>query len=298
MVVMRATIHLVSADDCLLLRPLMQPVLDRELSRHRDHAPALAGVDLDPVLAAARGVLSERARTGPQLRAALAERFPAHDPAALAYACRCLLPLVQVPPRGLWGRGAQVTVTTAQEWLGRPLAGEPSIDDDVLRYLGAFGPATAGDAGAWSGLTGLREVVDRLRPRLRAFRDERGRELLDLPDAPRPDPDTPAPTRFLPEYDNVLLSHADRSRFVSDEDRARLSRTPGRVHGSVLHDGRLRGVWRLERDRGTGAATLTVHHLGRLPARAASSVAAEGRRLLRFLAADGGGHEVRLVPVP
>ena len=141
-VVMRATIHLVTADDCLALRPLIQPVLDAELARHREHAAALRGVDLDAVLAAARPVLAERPRTGPELRAALGERFPDHDPAALAYACRCLLPLVQVPPRGVWGRTAQVTTTTAEAWLGRPLATDPSIDEVVLRYLAAFGPAS------------------------------------------------------------------------------------------------------------------------------------------------------------
>ena len=255
---MRATIHLVTADDCLVLRPLMQPVLDGELARHREYAPALRGVDLEPVLAFARALLAERPRTGTELRAALAERFPGHDAAALAYACRNLLALVQVPPRGVWGRTAQVTSTTAESWLGRPLAAEPSIDDVVLRYLAAFGPATVADVAAWSRLTGMREVLDRLRRRLRAFRDERGRELLDLPDAPRPDPDTPAPPRFLPEYDNVLLSHADRSRFVAEAHRARLGAATGPIHGSVLHDGFVCGVWRLERDRATGAATLVV----------------------------------------
>jgi hypothetical protein len=296
-VLMRATLHLVTADDCLVLRPLAQPVLDKELARHPEYAPALAGVDLDPVLAFARTVVAERPRTGGELRAALAERFPDHDAATLAYACRCLLAFVQVPPRGVWGRTAQVTSTTAESWLGRPLAANPSVDEVVLRYLAAFGPATAADVSTWSRLTGLREVIDRLRPRLRTFRDESGRELVDLPDAPRPDPDTPAPPRFLPEYDNVLLSHADRSRIVSGEHRARASGVSGPIHGSVLRDGFLCGTWRLDRDRATGSATLVVTHLERLTKRATAALAAEGRRLLRFVAADADAHDVRFVAV-
>jgi Winged helix DNA-binding domain len=296
-VVMRATIHLVSADDCLLLRPLMQPVLDREIARHPQFGPALLGVDLDPVLAFGRTLLAERPRTGAELRAAMEERFPNHGGAALAYACRCLLAFVQVPPRGVWGRTAQVTSTTAESWLGRPLATDPSIDDVVLRYLAAFGPATVADVATWSRLTGLREVLDRLRPRLRTFRDERGRELVDLPDAPRPDPDTPAPPRFLPEFDNVLLSHSDRSRFVSEEQRARLSRVVGRVRGSVLHDGFLCGTWRIDRAPSKGAATLVISHLEALTKRGTARLAAEGRRLLRFVAADADGHDVRFESV-
>ena len=215
-VVMRGTIHLVTADDALALRPLMQPVLDAELARHRDYAPLLRGVDLEPILEAASRLLAEEPLTGPELRAALADRFPAHDAAALAYACRCRLALVQVPPRGIWGRSSQVRVTTLASWLGRPLAAEPSLDEVVLRYLAAFGPASVADVTTWCRLTGMREVVERLRPRLETLRDEDGRELFDLPGAPRPGADVPAPPRFLPEYDNVLLSHADRSRFVDE----------------------------------------------------------------------------------
>jgi hypothetical protein len=295
--VMRATIHLVSADDCLLLRPLLQPVLDGELARHRDFAPALEGVDVDAVLAFARPLFADRPRTGPELRAALAERFPEHDASALAYACRNLLACVQVPPRGVWGQTAQVTSTTAEAWLGRPLVGDPSIDDVVVRYLAAFGPAAAADVSAWSRLTGMREVVERLRPRLRVFRDERGRELFDLPDAPRPDPDTPAPPRFLPEYDNLLLSHADRTRFVPGERRRRLSAVTGRIHGAVLYDGFGRGLWRLDRDPGLGRATLVVNHGGRLAKRAGAALTAEGRRLLSLVAADADSHDVRFVAV-
>ena len=295
--VMRSTVHLVSADDCLVLRPLMQPVLDAELARHSTVAPPLRDVDLTPVLAHARAALAERPLSGRELRATLAARFPEHDAAALAYACRNLLPLVQVPPRGVWGRTSQVRSTTVESWLGRTLSTRPSIGAVVLRYLAAFGPAAVADVAAWSRLTGLRAVVDRLRPRLRSFRDERGRELFDLPDAPRPDPDTPAPPRFLPEYDNVLLSHDDRSRFVDAETRARLSRVRGRVHGSVLYDGVGGGVWRLERERSPERAVLVITLVGRVPKRDRAAIAAEGARLLRLIAAEAGEHDVRLSSV-
>ena len=291
--VMRATIHLVAADDCLRLRPLMQPVLDAELARHPELAPHLVGVDLGPVLDHARALFAEKPRTGPELRVALGERFPGRDAAALAYACRCKLALVQVPPRGLWGRSAQVTTTTAEAWLGRSLARRASLDDVVLRYLGAFGPASAADVTTWCRLTGMREVIERLRPRLRTFRDDTGRELFDLPDAPRPDPDTPAPTRFLPEYDNVLLSHADRSRFVTTAAREGAARGLGRVRGTVLNDGTVSALWR--DDVTEEGVTLVVTPVVRLTKRATASIEAEGRRLARFLG-DGTPGEVRLAP--
>jgi hypothetical protein len=272
---LRATIHLVTADDCLLLRPLVQPILTAELQRHGEHAPKLAGVELDPVLAAGSEILAEP-RTLPELKAELGRRFPRLDAAALAYACRCHLPLVQVPPRGLWRRSSQVTLAAAEAWLGRPLHAQPTIDEVMVRYLGAFGPASVADAATWSRLTGLRDVFERLRPRLVTFVDERGRELFDLPDAPRPAADVPTPVRFLPEYDNVLLSHADRSRFRIEEERALLAPGWGVGWGAVLHDGLVRARWR----RRNGE--VVVVHVP-LPKRALASVAAEGRRLARFL---------------
>jgi Winged helix DNA-binding domain len=215
----------------------------------------------------------------------------------MAYACRNHLALVQVPPRGVWGRTGPVTVTTAESWLGRPLASHPSIDDVVLRYLGAFGPATPADVGAWSGLAGMREVAERLRPRLRVFRDERGRELFDLPDAPRPDADTPSPPRFLPEYDNMLLSHDDRSRFVSTEHRAQLFALSAPVHGSILSDGFGVGLWHLDRNADAAGATLVVDLVAQLPRRAVAAIEAEGHRLLGLIAADAPHHAVRVEPV-
>ncbi|HEX2046207.1 MAG TPA: winged helix DNA-binding domain-containing protein [Acidimicrobiales bacterium] len=280
-VVMRGTIHLVTAEDGLLLRPLSQPVLDKELARHPEYGPALRGVDLGPALDFARALLAEKPRSGAQLRAAFAERFPDLDPAALAYACRNHLALIQVPPRGVWGRPGQVASTTAEAWLGRPVDPSPSIDGVVLRYLAAFGPASVADAATWSRFTGLREVFERLRPHLRTFRDERGRELFDLPDAPRPDPETPAPPRFLPEYDNVLLSHEDRSRFGFGS-LAGLG--PGPVHGTVLADGLVCGTWAVE---GSTLKVTTREH-------ATEELEAEGAQLLRFLVPDAGDYDVRV----
>lgn len=296
-VAMRSTLHLLTADDALLLRPLSQPVLDREMARHPDHGARLRRSDLDAAMSTAGALLAERPRTGGELRAALRDRFPDDDPAALAFACRIRLALVQVPPRGVWGRGGAVVNTTAEAWLGRPLVRDPPVADVVLRYLAASGPASPADATTWSGLTGMAEVFDRLRPGLRTFRDQSGRELFDQPDAPRPDPDTPAPPRFLPEYDNVLLSHADRSRFGPDEERRRLWPPAQPYQGSVLCDGSLAGTWWIEHDRATARAVLTIRHLARLGPMATEAVATEGRELVRFLHGVDASPEVHLVPL-
>jgi hypothetical protein len=163
----------------------------------------------------------------------------------------------------------------------------------VLRYLGAFGPATVQDLQTWSGLTGLREVLERLRPRLRTFRDEHGRALFDLPDAPLPDPETPAPPRFLPEYDNVLLSHADRSRIVDEDLRRRFVAENG-ILSTVLVDGFVQATWKIVRQR--REATLRVQLLRPLTKQDRLAIAEEGARLLRFLAPDAP-HAVQVLPV-
>jgi hypothetical protein len=292
-VVMRGTIHLVTADDALVLRPLMQPVLDAEIARHSQFAPHLVGVDIEAVVSFARVRLAERPLTGPELRAVLAERFPALHAPALSYACRCLLPLVQVPPRGLWGRSGQVNSAVLESWIGRSLSLPSSIDDLVVRYLAAFGPATAADASAWTRLTGMREVFDRLRPRLRVFRDDRNRELFDLPDAPRPSPDTATPVRFLPEYDNVLLSHADRSRFSSDRPGA-LAGAAGPYKGAVLVDGTVHAIWHSDFDQKTKRATIVVEHL-RLPRSRTEALEAEAHRTAEFWHDAAAVRDVRLL---
>ncbi|WP_039947178.1 winged helix DNA-binding domain-containing protein [Streptomyces sp. NRRL S-118] len=273
-VTVRSTIHTHTADDVLRLRPLVQPARDREVKLFRS---GLTGVDLERLAALTRSLVEERPRTPKEIRDALLERWPHSDPLALTVAARCLLPLVQVTPRGLWDRSGQVVLTTAEAWLGREAEPPATADATVLRYLAAFGPASVKDMQTWSGLTRLREAFERLRPRLLTFRDESGTELFDLPDAPRPDPDTPAPPRFLPEFDNLLLSHADRTRVVPAQYKDRTWKG-NQAYRTFLVDGFLAGVWRLEETKG-GAAVLTVQPFGPLTREQRAAVAEEAGRM-------------------
>jgi hypothetical protein len=285
----RTTLHLVTAEDCLAFRPVVQPVLERHF-RGGHFGRNLDGIDLRDLLAAGRSVLEEGPRTIAALGKLLLERWPDRDETSLAYAVRFLVPVVQVPPRGLWGGTGQATWTTVEAWLGLPLAaGAP--EELVLRYLAAFGPAGVADVQAWSGLTGLREVLERLRPRLRVFRDENGRELFDLPEAPVADPDAPAPVRFLPDFDNLILSHADRSRVISDEHRRRLYGS--RTLLAFLVDGFVRGTWSVARHP-EGPTRLLIQPFEPLTDEDVQDLTEEGLRLLSFVAPDALPHEIRL----
>ena len=288
---MRATIHLATADDCLRLRPLVQPVLERAFASGSPFGRKLAGVDVDAVVAAGRALVEDEPRTGAELRRLLGERWPGADGQSLAAAVTHRLSMVQVTPRGLWHTSSQPAWTTTDAWLGRPLDREPSIDVLLLRYLGAFGPASVMDMQNWCGLTRLREVADRLAPRLRVFRDPSGRELLDLPDAPRPDPATPAPPRFLPEYDNVLLGHKDRTRFFHDDARFSAPEGVNSLQGSVLVDGLLGAFWNL-RHPVPGTARLVIRPFWSWSAPDRAEVEEEGRHLLAWVAPHDDGHDV------
>jgi hypothetical protein len=299
-VVMRGTLHLVSADDCVGLRPAVQDVLAR-MHASSELGKALGGLDLSAVVAAGRRILDEAPLPNSELGPRLAEQWPGRDPASLAHAVRALLPTVQVPPRGVWGASGVATWAAAETWLGRPIGAGQPLEDVVLRYLAAFGPATVKDAQTWSGLTRLREVFERLRPRLRVFRDPAGAELFDLESAPRPSPDTPAPVRFLPDFDNILLSHADRSRIVPDALRQRITSANAVLPGTILLDGFVSGTWSLARDPGKSATTRLLVTPFTKPSRAdRSALLTEADALLTLLTAGArhGATSVELLPVP
>lgn len=295
---MRGTVHAVTAADALALRPWVQPIMDADLRTNTQHKDALVGMDVAALTDWSRERVDHTPMTMAALRPSpasgrcpqLAERWPDRDPVALAHAVRDLLPLVQVPPRGIWGRSGQPVCTTLEHWTGAPLS-DPAPDEMMLRYLAAYGPATVADAQAWSGLTRLGEVFDRLRPSLRVFVDEDGAELFDLPDAPRPDPAVNPPPRILAPYDSVLLGHANRSRVIADEHRKAVFTVNGIIRPTVLVGGVVAGIVTLAAKKGTATveiATFTPPTKG-----VASALESEARRLLTFAHPGADDHDVR-----
>jgi hypothetical protein len=287
---MRGTIHLMSADDALAIRPLMQPVFDRVLFSNAESRP-LKGRDLTGIIAAARAAVEARSLTWLELRRHLAGEWPDVPDVALVRAAQFCLPLVQVPPRGLWGKAGAARVTTMEAWLKKKPKGM-LLAKLVLRYLAGYGPASVMDAQAWSGLTKLAPVFEALRPKLAVFRSADGRELFDLPDAPRLDEDTPAPVRFLPVYDNVTLGFANRDRIV------RLDISPPRalpLNGQVrafLVDGFVTGFWKIVEEK--GVATLLLEPFRPLTKKEMAALTTEGRALMKFAEPAAEAGEVRM----
>jgi hypothetical protein len=289
---MRHTVHLVDARDFLRFRPLFQPLLSQGLRGNL--ARSLEGVDLEELREAAAGLLAQEPLTRTALARALAPRWPDHDPGLLANAAAQSLVLVQVPPRGLWGQSGPAVWALASAWLGRrddTPDSLHSVEELVLRYLAAYGPASVADIQTWSGLTRLREVTERLGGRLRPLAGPDGAPLLDLADAPAsPDPDTPAPPRFLPEYDNLLLSYAERSRVIPHPRPVPLPPGNGASGGTLLVDGFWQADWKIPASR-----VLEIRPFVPLSAAGTDAIAAEGRRLLGFIRPAEPARDVRFV---
>jgi hypothetical protein len=291
---MRSTVHLVSSQDVWWLRASLQPMIDQ--SWRNSHAKRVQGVDLQQLAEQSRAMLAEAPLTLSELGKRLQPLWPDYQSADLGYAARTVLTLIQPPPRAIWGQGGQATHTTIEQWLGEPTQAEADYERLVLRYLAAFGPASVRDFQNWSGLTRMKEYFERLAPRLVCFRNEDGIELYDLPEAPRPDPNTPAPIRFLPEFDNLLLGHQDRRRVISDEHRKIINKVPnGRFPSSILIDGFFAGQWRVIRQGQQASVVIelfdsrhSVHY---------AALAAEGMRLLAYVASDCTQQHVQFGPI-
>ena len=287
--VMRGTIHLVTAADAAAMYPLTRRVHTQSFASN--FGKGLAGADPAEVAAAAVELMAAEPRTKRELADALAQRWPDAERESLAVCVTHHAACAQVPPRGLFKQPGAVRLAPLEEWTGRPPEPDPSPAALVRRYLAAFGPASVADMRTWSRMTGLREVFEALRPDLRTFRDERGRELFDVPDGPLPDPGTPAPPRFLPRLDNATLSHEDRSRILDGGGPDVRWRRGGLMAGHLLIDGFHRARWVLT--EGKDGATLALEGIdGAVP----DEVEAEARALLDFWSPQAARRELALRP--
>jgi hypothetical protein len=277
---MRATLHLMTRKDFLALRASLQPMLSRGMEavlRERTK-----GVDIARLVPAARAYFEEEPRTFNELRDHLGQQFPGLDERAMGYMVRTHLPLVQTPAAGqAWAYPSIADFAVAESWLDDTLAEDARPHGLILRYLGAFGPASVRDFEGWSALRDAAPAFEELRPKLRTFRDERKRELFDLPNAPRPDEDEEAPVRLLPEFDNLLLAYADRRRIAADEHKPFLCSKNLLIPGTVLVDGTIAATWKVESKKRT--ARLVVTPLVALSKKARTPIAEEGERMLRFM---------------
>lgn len=276
---MRVTIHIVSADDFHLFAAAIRK--GRREWWLRVQRKQLKGVDMDAVAARVRKHLANGPLRAVELQALLrADGFP---PIATSGA-GLWVDLVRVPPSGTWEQRRADLYGFADTWLERRRPTEAEgLQHLIRRYLGGFGPASLADMASWAGLpvTTLRPVVERLR--LRRFRDAQGGELLDLPGAPLPDPDTPVPARFLPTWDATLLAHARRTQILPEAYRHRVfnTKTPHSL-GTFLVDGAVAGGWRYENGR------VRLEPFRRLSRQTRRELEDEAERLAAFHGVAGG----------
>lgn len=286
---MRRTLHLTTAEDYMCFRPALQSLHTRALHSYFT-GNLINDCEKERLLAEIRAYLREKPRTNVELRARIAEIMPGMDE-RLLYMVRICLPLIQTFPGGIWGVGGSPAYTEAPTWLGRSFVSpEAGLRSLILSYLAAFGPASVKDMQIWSGLTRLAPVVDALRPELITFRDEQGRQLFDLPGAPLPEANRPAPVRFLPDFDNIVLAHDDRQRIISNAYRPFVFPGNSMVLPTFLVDGFVSGVWKIERIK-TGAKLL-IRPFEPLAEDVRRNLQEEGVRLLHWVADRSGTFDI------
>ncbi|HKQ75003.1 MAG TPA: winged helix DNA-binding domain-containing protein [Blastocatellia bacterium] len=285
---MRATLHLCAAEDYLRFRTALQPLLSgasSEIVKRRG-----LDFDLDKVLKAARKFVGEKPRTFAEISEMVAKLMPDADVGAMRYSVRTHIPMVQVPINTGWSYSNKPEFALAESWIGRPVSPKDNLRELVLRYLAAFGPASVTDAQTWLGLK-LKEMFEKLKPELQTYRGEGRIELFDLPGVQIPAEDITAPVRFLPEYDNLLLSHSNRTRVIANEYRSKVYLPGLRVAATILVDGFVRGAWKIEKTK--TAATLVIEPFDKLTKKDRAALIEEGERLVRFVEAKAKSFEVR-----
>lgn len=286
---MRAALHIFTAEDYVRFRATLQSMLSiagGAIAKQRG-----AELDLDRLLAAARRYIGDKPRTFSEISDMVAELMPDQDVGAMRYSVRTRIPLVQVPIAGGWSYSNKPEFTLAQSWIGRPISTKDNLRELVFRYLAAFGPASVTDMQTWSFLPKLKDTFEELRPQLQTYRDEGRRELFDLPGLLLPAADTPAPARFLPEFDNLLLSHSKRTRVIAQEHRSKVFLPGLRVAATVLVDGFVRGAWKIEKKK--DAATLVIEPFEKLSKQDRTALIGEGERLVRFVEEKAKSFDVR-----
>ena len=286
---LRGTLHLLTAEDYVRFRATLQPALQRgseSIVKQRG-----TQLDVESVLAMGKQFLAEQPRTFAEITAMFSEQMPDTDVGALRYTVRMNVPLIQVPVSTGWGYPATPQFTLAEAWLGKPIPTETDLRALAFRYLAAFGPATLTDIQTWSGLGKLKEAVEKLKPELSIHQDERKRELLDVPDGLLPPADTPVPERFLPEFDNLLLSHTNRTRVVADAHRSKVYLPGLRVAATFLVDGFVAGTWKVEKSK--KSAALILEPFEPLSKQNRRGLSEEAENLVRFIEPAAKSFEVR-----
>ncbi|MBB2482589.1 AlkZ family DNA glycosylase [Bacillus sp. APMAM] len=288
---MRSTIHLVSSQDGMSLRPLVQSVQESVLKN--SFGKYLNGVDTCAIAEAGRALVETKPLTFSELGKLLGNQWPNVDSAALAAVVRTMIPLVQLPPRGIWGKSGKAVHTSAEVWLGALPFSKLTTEDMILRYLAAFGPATIKDIQVWSGRTRLIENVEHLLPQLIIFHDEEGNELFDIPNAPRPEENIPSPPRFLGGFDNMLLSYANRKRIMDESYRNKVFTKNGIIRPTILIDGFVSGIWKYEKEK--GIVRLIIELFKEVSEQDQNELTEEGNRLLDFIEGMEGPREIAFV---
>lgn len=275
---MRGTVHLVTAEDYPFLfqstYSLYLRGVNSAASVHwmpREHHAAIAARSYE--------LLLNQSLTSQQIGEALHVDWPDFAPASLARVVRFLLPLVQTPPRGVWGPkiSSRPAWTLPDHWLNTIIPREQQPAHEMIRqYLRAFGPASATDAIAWSGVTNLRAPLAEMTDELITYLNEDGEILYDLAGLEVLPEDTPAPVRFLPGFDNALLGFKDRRRIISDDARALIGTPNGMFASTFTIDGFVAGIWRVY----DGALELAA--FGKLTVHQQREVEYEAERLAPF----------------